>query len=122
MRQRKSAHRMNDERFQLWFEQFKIPYKQTSFIHSYKSLENPYSELVIKYLLSPKQQLIVQKFIHDLPKMNSRRFDFFMKKFKTDPTLLYKYSYKDFTKKQQYLINFHLVKHYLTHHLFKSNG
>lgn len=117
MRYRKRVRQMNNERFERWFEQFKAPYTQQKFIHSYKSLENSYSELVIAHLLSFQQKARVNAFIRSLPKMSPRRFQHFWTKLKKDPTIIYKYSYKDFTKRQQMLIQLYLVKDYVKQRL-----
>jgi len=118
MRNRKSSYRMSNERFQIWFEKFKAPYTQTKFIYSYKDLENQYSELVIKYLLTFSQERKVKKFIGSLPKMTDKRFENFLKRFKTDTTLLYRYSYKDFTQLQHIIINYYIVKNYIKSEIF----
>lgn len=114
----KSSRHMSDERFELWFEKFKAPYTQKKFIHSYKALENTYSEMVIRHLLSFRQERKVQNFIAALPKMSNRRFQSFWRSFKKDPTLLYRYSDKDFTKKQHLIINFYLLKDYFWRQIF----
>lgn len=108
---------MSDERFARWFEAFQQPYTQTKFIHSYKALENAYSELVIRHLLTPSQRRIVDRFLNALPKMGQRRFSRFYQRFKQDPGLLYQYSLKDFTKRQRLLIRLCLFKHLLERHL-----
>lgn len=117
MLRRKATRSMSDERFATWFEQFQKPYTQTKFIHSYKALENAYSELVIRHLLTYVQRRNVERFLNALPKMGRRRFSRFFQRFKQDPGVLYQYSMKDFTKRQRLLIRLCLLKHMLERHL-----
>lgn len=117
MLRRKATRSMSDERFATWFEQFQKPYTQTKFIHSYKALENAYSELVIRHLLTYVQRRRVERFLNALPKMGRRRFSRFFQRFKQDPGVLYQYSMKDFTKRQRLLIRLCLLKHMLERHL-----
>ncbi|WP_110953903.1 hypothetical protein [Anaerosinus massiliensis] len=118
MRNRKSSYKMSNDRFEIWFEKFKAPYTQTKFIHSYKNLENQYSELVIEYLLTFNQKRKVKNFIRALPKMTAKRFENFLNRFKNDTTLLYRYSYKDFTRKQQLIIHYYILKNYIKSEIF----
>lgn len=113
MLQRKSSYKMTDERFERWFEKFKEPYTQRSFITSYKKLENSYSELVIRHLLTFQQRRRVNDFIRSLPKMNHKRFQRFMGRFKKDTSLIYRYSYKDFTSRQRAVIQYYLLCDYV---------
>lgn len=117
MIRRIATRRMSSERFSVWFEKFKAPYQQTKFIHSYKSLENQYSELVIKHLLTRNQHAKVERFLHSLPKMSNRRFKHFLQRLRRDPTILYRYSTKDFTRSQHLIINYYLLKNYLQNNL-----
>lgn len=115
---RKKTRAMNSERFERWFEEFKAPYAQKKFIHSYKSLENSYSELVIQHLLSFQQKAKVHHFIRSLPKMSPRRFHHFLEKLKKDGSIIHKYSYKDFTRQQQLIVNIYLFRDYLKQNIF----
>ncbi len=110
---RKTRAKMSSERFERWFTAFKRPYTQEKFIYSYKHLENDYTELVIKYLLTTRQKYQVQKFIKGLPKMNSKRFANLLKKIRRDPGVLGSYSYKDFTPRQKYILLYHLMQSFL---------
>lgn len=112
----KSSGRMTKERFERWFDEFKQPYTQTKFIHSYKALENNYSELIIRYRLSYWQRNKVKKFLHKLPKMNHRRFRHFLHRFLSDTSILYRYSPKDFTAAQLLTIRFYLLKNHITNY------
>jgi hypothetical protein len=110
---RRPLYRMSRERFDRWFDDFKKPYTQEKFINSYRSLENSYSELVIKNLLTMRQRRQVERFISRLPKMNDKRFRNFLVKLKKDSGILHKYSYKDFTPLQKYIICYYLSQKYL---------
>lgn len=118
---RKISHSMSNDRFLVWFEKFKAPYKQQKFIHSYKCLENSYSELVIKNLLTFNQRRKVNHFIKNLPKMSDRRFRQLLKQLKNDSTVLYKYSPKDFTHSQHLIIRFYLLRNYIKTQFFKDS-
>lgn len=115
---RKRTRRMSNERFERWFTAFKTPYKQKKFIYSYRSLENPYTELVIRHLLTARQKAKVKQFIHALPKMSPRRFQRFLQKLYEDHNIIYRYSYKDFTKRQHAVIHFYLLRSYIKQSLF----
>lgn len=112
MIRRKALHKMTNERFAAWFEKFKEPYRQTKFIHSYKSLENEYTELVIKHLLTFGQRAKVRHFLRSLPKMSNRRFGHLLERLRKDSTILYQYSSKDFTQHQHMIIQFYLLRNY----------
>lgn len=107
---RRPTHRMSSERFERWLAEFKKPYIQEKFIYSYKALENAHSELVIKHLLTPWQRRQVHLFIRQLPKMNQKRFQRFLHRFRHDSSALHNYSAKDFTTWQKYIISYYLYK------------
>lgn len=116
---RRPTHRMSRERFEKWLNDFKKPYVQEKFIYSYKELENSYSELVIKHLLTPRQRHQVNLFIRKLPKMNRKRFHRFLHKLRRDNSVLHNYSDKDFTAWQKSIISYYLYKKKLTDKLIE---
>lgn len=122
MFKRRATHQMSNDRFANWFAAFCRPYTQERFIYSYKALENAYSELIIKHMLTAQQRRQVNRFISKLPKMNRKRFRNFLRELRKDSSILYRYSYKDFTPRQQLIIKYYLFKELLTVHFSNIGG